>query len=254
MSNFIAKLVTPLCVVLVAIAAAHADSDSKKCQADCKSKDCQVASKDCQQCESSCSDCKGCPIAKAMEALPKLVYKIGDETTTSPIQAGRIATKTKHKIEFVVADKVFADEPKAFAALVDTTEEFVNTFATPHKCESTGSTLVAGKSLCCDEAAGEVVSLVKKAMDEVKVTYRVGDQSVCCPDEAKSLAKESGEKVVQLIAGQKCGGGCGSTTRLSIAHAKYKAAIQALLAADTKTPKNSESTSTDKQNGEVSAS
>ena len=85
-----------------------------------------------------------------MEALPKLVYRIGDETTTSPVQAGRISGKTKHKIEFVVVDKVFHEETEAFAALVDTTEKFVGDFAKPHKCDVSGSTIVAGKSLCCD--------------------------------------------------------------------------------------------------------
>ena len=74
-------------------------------------------------------------------------------------------------------------------------------------------------------------------MDEVKVTYLVGKESVCCPDAAMALAKKSGEKVVQLVAGQKCGG-CSSTTRLNLAHAKFKAAVEALLAADKK---NSES-------------
>ena len=66
--------------------------------------------------------------------------------------------------------------------------------------------MVAGKKLCCDAAAGEVVGLVKKAMDDVKVTYRVGKESVCCPDAAEALAKKTGEKVVQLVAGQQCGG------------------------------------------------
>ena len=210
----IAKFVVPIGVLLLAIADSHAD-------------------KDCKQCETAWSECEQCPIAKAMDSLPKLLYKIGDEMTSSPVEAGRMARKTKHKIEFAVADRVFADESAAFNALVDTTEKFVSDFAQPQKCEVSGKTQVAGKSLCCDEAAAEVARLAKKAMDDVKVTYLVGEESVCCPDAAQALAKKSGEKVIPVVAGQKCGG-CGTTTRLNIARAKYRAAMKALFAADQK--------------------
>ena len=115
------KLVVPICVVLVAIAASHADKDSKKSA---------VAGKD-KQCGAACSACQQCPVEKAMESLPKLVYRIGDQTTTSPIQAGRLSGKLKQKVEFVVGDKVFSKEPEAFVALVDTTEKFVGDFAKP---------------------------------------------------------------------------------------------------------------------------
>ena len=216
-----------------------------------------VVDKDCKQCEAACSECQQCPVAKAMDALPKLVYRIGDETTTSPVQAGRIARKTKHKVKFAVQDKVFQEETEAFAALVDMTEKFVGDFAKPQKCDVSGSTIVAGKSLCCEVAAGQVANLVKKAMDDVKVTYLVGKESVCCPDAAKALAKKSGEKVVQLVAGQKCGG-CSTTTRLNLARAKYKAAVEALLAADKKNSESSadgtSATDTDNKITEVSAS
>lgn len=222
----LAKFVLPVGVLLIGIAVSFADKDSKESKV---SKTDAVACKG-DKCEVACSDCQG-PVAKAMDALPKLVYRIGEETTTSPIQAGRIATKTKHKIEFVVGEKVFKEESVAFVALVDTTEKFVGDFAKPQECKVSGQTLVAGKSVCCEVAAGQVASLVKTAMDDVKITYKVGKETVCCPDAAQALAKKSGEKVVKMVAGQRCGG-CSSTTRLSLARAKYKAAIEALLAAD----------------------
>lgn len=239
----IAMLAVPACIVSVAIAASHPGEDNKESKA---------ADKNCQQCDAACSACQQCPVEKAMDALPKLVYRIGDETTTSPIQAGRISGKKKQKVEFVVGGEVFPNEPAAFAALVDTTEKFVGDFAKPKTCNESGNTIVAGKTLCCDVAAGEVADLVKKAMDEVKVTYLVGKESVCCPDAAKALAKKSGEKVVQLVAGQKCGG-CSTTTRLNLARAKYKAAIEALLAAD-KTASGSGAGETESKTTQVSAS
>ena len=240
-----AKFLVPVATVFVAIAVSQAEKSN-----DAKT----VAATDCQKCEATCSDCASCPLTKAMEALPKLVYKIGDETTTSPVQAGRISRKTKHKVEFAVLDKVFQNETEAFAALVDMTEKHVADFAKPKKCETSGKTFVAGKSLCCDVAANEVTTLVKKAMDTVKVTYMVGKTSVCCPDEAKLLAKKSGDKVIQCIAGQKCGG-CGTTNRLTLARAKYKAAIEALLAAEKKAQGNDKSvTEQDVKSKETSVS
>ena len=152
----LAKIVVPTCVVLIAIAASYAGKGQGENLA---------ADADCKQCNVACSECEAGAVAKAMDALPKLVYRIGDETTTSPVQAGRISRKNGHKVEFVVAKEVFKEEPKAFAALVELTEKFVGDFAKPQTCDASGSTLVAGQSFCCEVAAGEVSSLVKKAMD-----------------------------------------------------------------------------------------
>ena len=218
----LAKYAVTLCVVFGAIAISYAGKDSKENQ---------VSEATSKKCDAACSECKPCAVSKAMEALPKLVYRIGEETTTSPVEAGRIARKTKHKIEFVVQEKVFKEETVAFAAMVDMTEKFVADFAKPRKCNVSGNTIVAGKSVCCEVAAGEVVSLVKKAMDTIKVSYRVGEETTCCPDAAKALAEKSGEKVVKVVAGKACGG-CSTTTRLNLARAKYKAAVEALLASD----------------------
>lgn len=215
------KVAIPVGLVLLAFSAVQAEEVAKADKAACTGKECSTA----------CSSCQQCPIAKAMDALPKLMYRVGEDSTTCPIEAGRMAQKSSKSVEYVVMKKVYDDEPKAFAAMVDMTEKYVADFAKPHKCDVSGKTLVAGKSLCCDVAAGEVAALVKKAMDGVQVTYMVGKQSVCCPDAAKAMAKKSGEKVVQMVAGKACGG-CGTTTRLAVAHAKYKAAIEALLAAD----------------------
>ena len=199
---------------------------------DCKD---GTACKDCPACE----DCKDCPIAKAMDKLPKLVYKIGDETTDSPVLAGRLARQKEATIKFAVTDKVFDVEADAYAALVETTEKFVEDFAKPRKCEVSGNTKVAGKEVCCDVAAGELAALVKKAMDDVKVTYLVGKESVCCPDAAKALAAKTGEKIVQCVGDQKSG--CGSSNRLNLARAKYKAAIAAIVAAEKKNTEQSDS-------------
>ncbi len=220
-----ARSMSLLCILFALAANLHA---GEACQ-DCS---------DCKDCL-ACKDCQGCPVAQAMSKLPQLMYRVGDETTDSPVLAGRLARQTKAKIEFVVADKVFDVETDAFAALVETTEKFVEDFAQPRTCEVSGTTTIAGKDVCCEAAAGELAALVKKAMDDVKVTYLVGKESVCCPDAAKALAEKTGEKIVPCVAGQESG--CGSTNRLNIARAKYKAAIEAIVAAEQNSAEKSDS-------------
>lgn len=194
-----------------------------------------------ETCKEACQDsCKGCVSAKAIADLPKLEYKIGDQTTDNPAEAAKIARKLDKKIKFVGAGKEFAVESEAFAYTVAETEKYVATFAEPKKCNVSGETTVAGKKVCCDVAAGEVAALAKKAMDSVQVTYLVGKTSVCCPNEAKAIAKKTGEKVVQCVGNEKSG--CGLTTRLRLAQARYVAIVEAIAASDKKATTESNET------------
>ena len=201
---------------------------------------CLVAFLGSAQAEEACKTaCKGCASSsKAIAGLPKFVYKIGDETTDSPVQAAKISRKLDKKIQFIGAGKEFAVESEAFAYTVAETEKFVAKFAEPKKCQVSGETTVAGKKVCCDVAAGEVAAIAKKAMDSVQVTYLVGKTSVCCPNEAKAIAKKTGEKVVQCVG--KEASGCGLQTRLRLAQARYLAIVEAIAASDKKATENSE--------------
>ena len=180
-----------------------------------------------------------CAITKAMAGLPTFVYKVGDKTTDCPVEAGRMARKTDQQVKYVGAGKEFPVEADAFAYTVEQTEKMVAKFAEPSKCKVSGQISVAGKKVCCDVAAGEIAAIAKKAMDTVQVTYLVGKTSVCCPDKAKALAAKSGEKVVQCVGETKLGG-CGLSKRLTVARAKYKAALEAIAATEKKDTEKSE--------------
>jgi hypothetical protein len=169
-----------------------------------------------------------CPVSTALDRLPKLTYKVGDETTCCSETAAKLAAEKDVAIQFVVADKTFECENEANLALVEATEKFVAAFATPCKCEASGHVAVAGKEVCCDAAAAEVAKLAKKAMDDVKLTYLVGEESVCCPDAAKTLAANTGKPVILCVGTDKTP--CEITARLNLARAKYLAAVQALAA------------------------
>ena len=193
-----------------------------------------------EACKEACkSACKGCALSsKALADLPAFVYKIGDETTDNPAEAAKISRNSGNKIQFIGAGKEFEVESDAFAFTVAETEKFVAKFAAPKKCEVSGQTTVAGKKVCCDVAASQVAAIAKKAMDSVQVSYRVGKTSVCCPDAAKALAKKTGEKVVQCVGNDASG--CGLTTRLKLAQARYIAIVEAIAASDKKATEKSE--------------
>lgn len=186
----------------------------------------------CSSKECAAGACSGeaCPIEAAMAKLPKLTYLVGEQETCCATSAAKLAEDQQTAVKYLLAKQTFDDQAAATLALAEATEEFVNEFASPCKCEVSGQVTVAGKQLCCDTMAAERVALVKKAMDEVAMTYLVGDQSCDCPTQAATLAKETGKDQLFVVAGeQTC---CSVDARLKLARAKYRAAVVAAAQAD----------------------
>ena len=176
---------------------------------------------------------KQCPITTAMGKLPTMTYKVGDKDACCPVSAEAMAKESGEKITFVVAEKKFDDKNKAFTSLVETTEAFVNKFAEPCKCEVSGTTTIAGKTCECPVEAGNRAEIVKKAYASIKMSYKVGDKTCNCPVEAATLASKSDAKK-EFVVNDECTE-CEMTARLKLAHAKYRAAVEALAKADAAT-------------------
>ena len=179
-------------------------------------------------------ECKDgqCPIETAMGHLPKMEYKIGEKTTCCPKSAAAMAKESGSEMTFVVAKKEFQNKEKAYTHLVETTEKFVKTFGTPCKCEVSKTTTIAGKSCSCPIETAKRTKLVSTAMDNVKMSYKVGEKTCDCPLKAASLAKASGDNK-EFVVGKECTT-CEMTARLNLARAKYKAAVTALAKAEPK--------------------
>ena len=172
----------------------------------------------------------GCPVSEAMAKLPKMTYMVGTESACCAESAKELAEKSKEPVKFVVGDKKFDDKEKAYVLLVEQTEAHVDAFIKPSKCEASGTHTVAGKSATCPVEAGKNASLVKKAVEKVSMTYVVGKESCSCAKMAGELAKKSGEKMTYKVGEEAtC---CSMEARLKLAHAKYKAAVQAMVAAE----------------------
>ncbi len=182
--------------------------------------------------EESSEKCEGqCPVAAAMNELPKMTYKVGEEATCCSESAAALAKKHDMPVHFVVGEETFEAKEAAFTSLVEQTEAYVNAFITPCSCEVSGTTKIAGKACNCPVEAGKRTELVKAAAEKVHMTYMVGEKACNCPNQAAALAKANNEEKVFVVGEAKtC---CEMTARLNLAHAKYKAAVEA-LAASTK--------------------
>lgn len=178
---------------------------------------------------SQCDSSKGCPIAAAMEQLPKLTYAVGEKSTCCPKEAASIAEESGDHLHYCVADKKFHSEAEAQAALIEATETFVASFTEAHTCPNSGKVSLAGKTQSCKKSAAQMAKVMQNAMSKVKFTYLVGDKECGCPVEAGHLAKETGKEKLFVVGDAKtC---CEKTARLNLARAKYKAAIEAMVQA-----------------------
>ena len=172
-----------------------------------------------------------CPVSAAMACLPKIEHRVGDQVTPCAETAKKLAAETGQPIEHLVAGQVYPSEQEAFAALVTQTETFVASFAeVGPTCPATGKTQAVGKDFTCADAAGKYAGIARQAMEKVAMTYAVGDEATPCAVTAGKIAEAKGEKVQYVVAGEQTP--CELTARLKLAQAKYKAAVQALAAAE----------------------
>ena len=222
------KIINTLCMLAV-VALVASPAFAQECKSGKCASSTAVATTATQDGEKTCSEC---PVAKAMANLPKMTYKVGEEMTCCDKSAAALAEKSEKPIHFVVGEKTFESKDKAYVSLVETTEAFVTKFTTACKCEKSGKTTIAGKSCSCPVDAGKKAELVTNAIKDMKVTYKVGEETTCCDKSASELAKKSGEKMTYVVAGKEtC---CSLEARLNLAHAKYAAAVKALASAETK--------------------
>ena len=229
-----------LLVAVAAMATAQAGEKGKTCAAGkCATATCasgECASGDCESCKEcasrDCESCKECPIAAAMKKLPQMTFAVGDEKTCCAKKAATLATQSSAPVQFVVAGKTYAKESDAKLALVEETEKFVSDFASCKTCKVSGTITVAAKKHCCSQSAEKTASLVKAAMDNVQLTYQVGQKKCHCPIEAKKLAEKNGAPTLFVVADEKTQ--CNVTARLNLARAKYRAAVKALVQSQAK--------------------
>ena len=237
-----------VCIALLAIGSVWAEEkigktncSAAKCCADkCDTKKCSECTESKKLLASKCNaqngkiaSCAECPVAAAMDKLPRIVFVVGEQTTCGAESAKRIAHESGTSIKYAVAEKTYENEVDAKLALLEETERFVNEFTNPQVCKNTGTTTIAGKNVCCSDAVARTAELAKAAMAKVKLTFLVGEKTCHCPREATQMAEKTGEPTVYVVGAEKTN--CETTARLRLARAKYKAAVEAIAKADATT-------------------
>lgn len=173
-------------------------------------------------CESSCASGE-CPVvAKAMESLPKMVFKIGDQETCCHMTATRMAHESHSEIVYWVGKRKFKDSHDAFEALVKQTETFVRKSLSPSVCEETGATFIAGQS-CDADSCDQIAAKVTSTVDGLKLRYAVGEKEFERYNDARRFARKSHRKGSYLVDGEKFENEY--EARLALAHKKFRTAV-----------------------------
>lgn len=212
-------------VVLTSTEGAKDGDCCKECKTECV-----------KQCETACGtkpgDCQSqCPVAVALQRLPKMTYAVGEAKTCCSEAAKELAEQHNAPIHYVVAEKTYECCKSAKAALVEQTERFVNDFVAVRNCPASGTTFACGKSTSCSAEAQQWTSTIGQAVDKVKMCYVVDGQQTSCSASAEALAQQKDAPVEYVVGDQKTT--CALSARLELARAKYKSVVQALAANST---------------------
>lgn len=221
------KSIQVLSMLLVFTVAAVAQAHCGECGKGEKKATATASTADAEQCKEGT-----CPIAAAMEKLPKITFAVGDETLCCEKSAAELAKKSGGHIHFCVGDEEFDDKADAQVALIEATESYVSTFTEPHTCEASGKITVAGTELHCPMCAAGLAKKMTAAMEGVQMTYMVGDKECHCPKTAAKFAEDAGLDKQFVIGEEKTT--CEHSARLNLARAKYKAAMAVLVEATVK--------------------
>ena len=198
------------------------------------------SSEGCATCEGESCSCDECPImAKAMESLPKMVFKIGDEETCCHMTATKMAHDTHTRIEYVVGKNKYKNSNQAFQSLVKQTESYVKKFTTPKVCSESGKTTIAGTTCDCPVATAKLTELVGTKTKEMKLCYKVGEMDFAKYHDALKHAKKTHQKGMYVVEGEKFENEW--EARLALAHKKFRSAVAAAQSVKTEVANQIES-------------
>ncbi|TWU01926.1 hypothetical protein [Neorhodopirellula pilleata] len=230
-------LASVCCLGLVAAPVFATDGASVEGEKTCNSKTCadKLVSTNAKsgECPSACA------VQTAMAKLPKMTFLVGDQETCCSESAAALAKSAEQPIQYKVGDDTFKTEKEAFTTLVTKTEAMVAAFTTPSTCQVSGKTTIAGKSCQCPVEAGTLAKKVEEATQLVSMKYKVGEETCSCPNSAKAMAKEAGVTPTYVVNGTETH--CEMTARLTLARAKYEAAVKALASTNEAAEAGSES-------------
>ncbi len=182
--------------------------------------------------------------ASLVSFMPKMAYKIGDQTTTCSKTAAALAEKTGSSMTYVVNGVEYTDKLEAMAANDKQLESYLMDlcrvqYAVDGECVSCP---VAAHNMTADgskplqyrvgpavfDNADDAIKasvMAWNASHKVAMEYAVGDELTTCSKSAGMMAEKTGGKVEYVVNGQRTG--CAKTA----AHMQMMARVQAALKA-----------------------
>jgi len=136
-----------------------------------------------------------------------MAYKVGDKSMNCPMEAEKVAKESNAKIVYVVGDEKFDSKEKAYAALADEAETYVDRYTrvacvingNPILCDSEGKSCSkdGAKAGCCK--AGE-----KAKADGAKVAdaKKIDAKKTDAKSEGECCMKKAGAEVKYMVLGK----------------------------------------------------
>lgn len=168
--------------------------------------------------QSSVTASAGEAVQAVLASMPKVRYRVGEQTMCCPNGAA-IAAKTENKpVEYIVGDEVFKTQAEADARLAALYEKEIESMVSVQYS-------VAGQSTQCPNSAKQMaesahaaiaykvggvefqdkakaeaaVKLVADAASSIKMSYKVNGKSFCCDKMAGMAAKSDNQPIVFVI-------------------------------------------------------
>lgn len=217
-----------------------AASDTKACGSGCDAK--QAGAPSC--CSKGSANAAQ---ASLVSFMPRMTYKIGDETTTCSKTAAALAEKAGSSMTYVVNGVEYTDKLEAMAANDKQLDSYLMDlcrvqYAVDGQCVSCP---VAAHYMTADGAkplqykvgpavfdnADDAIKasvMAWNASHKVAMEYAVGDELTTCSKTAGAMAEKTGSQVEYVVNGQRTG--CAKTAQHMQKMARVQAALKAVEA------------------------
>lgn len=212
---------------------------------------CSATCASASSCESACETaCDGAASATSFVAyMPKMTYKVGNESMTCSKMAGSKAAEQKTHMHFVVAGHEYDDQAEAMVAHGKQLETMMMDlvriqYAVNGECVACPTEAHAKADSCetqrlqyrvgpatfdSAEDAIKASIMAYNAAQNVKMEYAVGEDTTTCSTSAGMMAKEANCKVEYVVNGKRTN--CSKSAAYMKTLASVESALKALEAA-----------------------
>ena len=176
--------------------------------------------------------------------LPRLGYQVDGKRIDCPRSAMETAKASNVSVNYLVADKVYADKSEAMKAYAVVLDEFADgtleiKYAVGNKCTGCSKSAEAMAKDGCKQvryrlasfdfadraSADKAAQMAREASEKIELTMVVGDETFVCPVGAAGAAEARGKEVEYCVG--KTRTTCATTAKVRLALERIKVALSA---------------------------